>query len=732
MQNPERKKLSLIVTVVLAGLNVLAFNVLLSSTGTPRLDVTEARLYSISGATERLLDSLEDDVTIYGYFSERTHPKLAPLIPEIEDLLEEYAAASDGRVRVEMIDPGEDEQAEQRANQRFGVSSTPFQLASKYETGIVNAYFSLVVQFGDQYERYGFEDLIEVEPLPAGDIDVRLRDLEYDLTRAIKKVVYGFRGTATLFEQIDEPVRFTAVITPDSLPETFRGVPEAVRTAAEQLQEEGGEEFVYEEIDPHAQPGAADRVRERFGAGPLVVGLLGTDEFYLYGFLEVGDSVEQLPLAEQGVTAAGVREAIENALRRHTPGFLKTVGVVAPDRALPPEVIRQYRMQGMQPPQQTPEFRQLISMLERDFAVREIDLERPDGVPVEVDTLLVVKPRQMSEEAVYNLDQYVMRGGRVILCIGQYEIDLSQRGLGVTSIETGLGEWLDHLGVRVDQTLVLDERNRPLPIPEVRTTPLGRVREWRYEPYPYLLEVRDAGIVDRRVAAGLDAVGLYWASPVEVGAADDAEAEEPGTSPQHDYEVIELLRSSPLSWTDDSTDRVSRVAYAVPEEGTQSRTLAVALMGRFQSYYAGKAPPSSETDADAEDDDGEEGPAPPTEVPLERSPDTRIAVIGNAEFLSDFVAQALGRQESGFFLQNLTYVQNLIDWINLDSDLLEIRARSTAPRRLVPLERGSEVTIEIVNYLFPIAVLALIGGIVVWRRARGISWLDGPQTPEEE
>ena len=189
------------------------------------------------------------------------------------------------------------------------------------------------------------------------------------------------------------------------------------------------------------------------------------------------------------------------------------------------------------------------------------------------------------------------------------------------------------------------------------------------------------------------------------------------------------MRSSPLSWTDDSTGRVSQVEYTVPEEGTEPRTLAVALTGRFQSYYADKAPPAADAAADGT---GDEEPSGPSEVPLERSPETRVAVIGNAEFLSDFVAQALGRQESGFFMQNLSYVQNLIDWINLDSDLLQIRARSTATRRLAPLDRASEVTIEVVNYLFPIAVLAGIGGAVLRRRGRGESWLDGPGAGGEE
>ena len=79
----------------------------------------------------------------------------------------------------------------------------PFRLESKYESGIVNAFFALVVKYGDQYVRYGFEDLIRVDPTPDGDIDVRLRNLEYDLTRAIKKVVYGFRSAGELFERVE-------------------------------------------------------------------------------------------------------------------------------------------------------------------------------------------------------------------------------------------------------------------------------------------------------------------------------------------------------------------------------------------------------------------------------------------------------------------------------------------------------------------------------------------------
>ena len=206
---------SLILTLTLAAVNLLAFNFLLAGLPRLRLDLTQEGVYSITPATERLLTSLDEDLTITGYFSRRTHPKLAPMVPEIRDLLDEYRAVSKGKVHVEIFDPSEDDSVAQDAADLYGVRSAAFHLASKYESGIVNAYFALVIKYGDQYVRYGFSELIHVEATPDGDIDVRLRNPEYDLTRAIKKVVYGFRSASELFERTDEPVRLTAIWTPE-------------------------------------------------------------------------------------------------------------------------------------------------------------------------------------------------------------------------------------------------------------------------------------------------------------------------------------------------------------------------------------------------------------------------------------------------------------------------------------------------------------------------------------
>jgi len=399
-----------------------------------------------------------------------------------------------------------------------------------------------------------------------------------------------------------------------------------------------------------------------------------------------------------------VREAIENSLRRQTPGFLKTIGVVTSEQGLPREVLMQLQMQGQRvPPQPPPEFEQIKARLRLDYQVR--DLKLASAVPTEVDTLLVLKPDGLSESEVYNLDQYLMRGGRVIIASSAFQPQLNANaGLSVTPLTSGLEDWLDHLGIEIEPTLVLDDRNQPLPVPEVQRTPLGMIQTWRMEPYPYLVEVRDEGLADRQVTSRLDSVGIYWGSPLSVESAHP-----------DDLEVTEILKSSPRSWTDDDPTKVGYVDYQVPAEGLGPELLAVSLTGKFPSYFKDREPPGSGGDFAEE----EVEQAPPTEVALEQSPDTRLVVIGDAAFVSDLVARALGL-DSGFFASNLAFVQNLIDWINLDNDMLTIRSRGTGVRRLARVERGTEVTIEIVNYAIPILALLMWGAHRYWRRRHAV------------
>ncbi|MFB3064179.1 MAG: Gldg family protein, partial [Gammaproteobacteria bacterium] len=174
-------------TALLAA-NFLTANLWLAPVGWARVDLTQGNVYSISETTRSYLAQLQEPLLIRGYFSAQTHPLLAPLVPRLRDLLEEYAVAGEGRVRVEFIDPQEHPELEQEANEKYDIQPVPFQFASKYQATVVNSYFDILIQYGDQHQVLGFSDLIEVKMQSEADLEVELRNPEYDLTQSIKKI----------------------------------------------------------------------------------------------------------------------------------------------------------------------------------------------------------------------------------------------------------------------------------------------------------------------------------------------------------------------------------------------------------------------------------------------------------------------------------------------------------------------------------------------------------------
>ena len=118
------------------------------------------------------MHELQEPLLIRGYFSSKTHPLLAPLVPQLRDLLQEYELAGNGKVKVEFVDPAEDPELEQEANNRYGIAATPFQIADRHQSSLVNAYFNVLVSYGSEHQSLGFADLIEVRSAPNAPAEV--------------------------------------------------------------------------------------------------------------------------------------------------------------------------------------------------------------------------------------------------------------------------------------------------------------------------------------------------------------------------------------------------------------------------------------------------------------------------------------------------------------------------------------------------------------------------------
>ena len=92
-----------------------------------RLDLTENRLYTLSDGTRAIIERLEEPVQLTFYFSESATgdiPQLRTYANRVRELLEEIAAASQGNVRLEIIDPQPFSEEEDRAT-AFGLQAVP-------------------------------------------------------------------------------------------------------------------------------------------------------------------------------------------------------------------------------------------------------------------------------------------------------------------------------------------------------------------------------------------------------------------------------------------------------------------------------------------------------------------------------------------------------------------------------------------------------------------------------
>jgi len=665
--------------------NLLLANVWLARLPGLRADLTEGQLYSLSPTTVQFLERLDEPLLIRGYFSARTHPMLAPLVPQLQDLLQEYAIASDGKVQVELVDPAQDPTLEQEAIERFGIRSTPFQVADRYQSSLVNAYFQVLLTYGGEHEVLGFGDLIEVRTAANAPAEVQLRNPEYQLTRAIRDVLYRYQLGDRLFAGIDKPVELVAYISNDAvLPPLLQAYRQSIAAQLDTLVQESEGKFSVRYVDPAADSGAqARRLRQEWGFKPMVTAVGEPAEFFFYLTLEDDHQVVQLPTAEFDPTQ--FRTTLEAGLRRFSHGITRTVSL-----AVPPvqDQLARHNLGA-------PTFTQLERSITRDYSIRREQLA--DGsVDPQADILAVVAPQQLDARALYAIDQFLMRGGTVIIASSPYTTELSGGELRLQPWPSGLQDWLAHHGLHVGDSLVMDRKNSQFPAPVIRKVGDQEFRDVQLVDYPYFIDLRPPQLnPDHPITASLPQVTMAWASPVSVQVAER-------------QQQTTLLRSSSEAWLSSSGDITPRLddqgkATFYGQGSLQSRPLAVMLQGRFDSWFTDHPLPTGRTR-----DTG--GLAlPELQTLVEHSPmSARIILFASNDFLDDQMLNANTAASGTAYQGALELFMNSIDWSLQDNSLLQVRSRGHFNRSLPPMEDRAQALIEYFNYGLAIAWLVLM------------------------
>jgi len=685
--------------------NVIVANVWLHGVGNAlRWDVTRGDQYSMSEATLQYLQRLREPLLIRGYFSAKTHPLLAPLVPQMQDLLTEYGVAGGDRVRVEIVNPADDAELEDEANTKYGIRPVPFQTADRYEASLVNSYFDVLIQYGDEYEVLSFRELIDVKQRGETDLDVWLPNPEYAVTRSIKKVLYDFQGGDSVWSNIAQPIRFTGYISSDErMPQELASLKRSLSEVLERvvLEAEGG--FFWEIVDPDANGGAiAEEIAAKFGFGPMSASLFDANTFYFHLILEDDTTVVPIPIPES-LDRDGIERAMEEGLKRFASGLMRTVTLYTPP-VTPPQYPGGQQTPGNQ-------FASLRDILGSSHELQSADLHAV--VPASADVLLIVDPTGLDDREVFAIDQYLMRGGTVVVATSAFRSTLTQSMLSAVPQTTGLEAWLGHHGISIDKSLVLDPQNAQFPAPVTRRVGGFSFQDYRMLDYPFFIDVRDGAMLrDHPITVGLPQLTMSWASPIDV---DETGSE--ARAVQH------LLWSSEQSWRDVSPDVMPKLSEGAIEpyrsEGTTGRQLlGVLVSGRFESFF--RESPLLQDQAvllneEPEDtnDDGEieesTGPGTVSGV-IKRSPESaRLMVFGSNSFISDQIIQLVGVSNGQLYTKSLELMQNVVDWAVEDEVLQTIRGRNQYASTLPPLDDLGQRVYEYGNY-----VLALLMVFVVF------------------
>jgi gliding-associated putative ABC transporter substrate-binding component GldG len=291
-------------------------------------------------------------------------------------------------------------------------------------------------------------------------------------------------------------------------------------------------------------------------------------------------------------------------------------------------------------------------------------------IPQDLAALLIIAPQtRFSDSAKYQIDQYVMRGGKVAFLLNKMNIDLNSQYRMARPVELGLEDLMESYGLRVNNDLIRDAQCATITVMQQQ----GPFQMRSQVPFPYLPNTVN---MDKTNPIVKDLQGLifYFVSSV-----DTSLAVQKGLS----AEV--LVRSSKRSGRQSGYVMVDPFHRYTQEELNEPNIPMAALVGgSFKSAFEGKAI-----------------------VPqITKSPDTRIIVVGDGDFMKDEIA---GNKA------NMTFFVNIVDYLADDAGLITIRSKDVSMPPLDQIADGTKKLLKYGDLLLP--PLLVIGyGLLRWRR----------------
>jgi ABC-type uncharacterized transport system involved in gliding motility auxiliary subunit len=328
-----------------------------------------------------------------------------------------------------------------------------------------------------------------------------------------------------------------------------------------------------------------------------------------------------------------------------------------------------------------------IRTLRESYKVEDIETTA-DSIPVDVDLLLVVHPKNLPGPIRYAIDQYVLRGGKALVFVDPFcQADMASMPNNPqmrmqASYSSNMPDLMQAWGIQMESG---DAKG---------ASPTGGPQEMKVVADPltaYRIPGRNQDVLvllslgaenrnaDEIITSGLDNILMSCAGALKkVNTSDD-------------------IKIVPLFETSDNANTISDMMLKFgpdPEQisrdfkkGSSKIALAYKITGKFKTAFPNGKPAASKTE-------GEDTPPPapdPNQLKESKEPGT-VIVVGDVDMISDQysvqVRNILGRQFATAINNNQAFVGNAVENLTGSNDLISLRSRGRSQR---PFTKTAEI-----------------------------------------
>jgi gliding-associated putative ABC transporter substrate-binding component GldG len=511
-------------------------------------------------------------------------------------------------------------------------------------------------------------------------------------------------ATRELLENLDRPIRVDILLTGEYLPGGMRRLQKSIEETVRTFNAYSSENITVSYFDPLT---VVDSLQEDFiytladyGINPtnlfvnqaagqqaqlIFPGVLVTDDEFETGALILKGERGMSPDQILNTSIENLEFELSNAVRK----------LISPEKSAIAMIIGHGELDeddgyGM------------VEALDGSYELFKVPMDHAKSVQdlSSFGTIFIMGPKETySERELYLLDQYVMRGGNLVVASDGVDVNLSKAsGEGTFSfpLENELDRLLFRYGVRINKDLIQDLNLSYIPVMGGK---FGNQEQLVPLPWPFYF---NAGRVQSHpITKALDQVNFRFASSLDTVKADG-------------------VTKTPLIFGSENEKVLAapaRVAFSdmdiqpnVSEFSVKNLPLGYLLEGEFTSLFKNRFVPEGFDKAD-----------------FKESGRGKVVVFGDGSIFQSQMSlqgnQPLTLGEDPFAqttYANKQLLQNLVQYLSDPEGIISSRTRTLEIRPLNKVKVAQEKAFwQTVNIVLPVLILGILGGgVLYWRKLR--------------